>query len=299
MDPTVWPRVAVVGAGAVGGYFGGMLARSGVHVTLIGRFPHMDAIGRDGLWIEGLQVNERVRMDTATDIHHVRGARTILFCVKSVDTTSAAHAIRPHVAEGCTVVSMQNGVDNVQRLEAEQVPAIPAVVYVAAEMVAPGHLKHSGRGDLVLPESAAGIAEMFQKAKVPCRLSPDIRVELWQKMVMNCAYNAVSALTRKRYGRLAQTPRIRELMRRAIAETVAVARAEGVALDEEAMAQAAWKLGEAMSGATSSTAQDIERGKPTEIESLNGYIARRGAALAIDTPVNETLTALVQLLETP
>ena len=291
-------RVAVVGAGAVGCYFGGMLARAGVPVTLIGRFQHLEAIGRDGLWIEGLKVNERVRLDGSTEIEDARKANVILFCVKSGDTTATAHALWPYVQSGCTVVSMQNGVDNVQRLEAEQIPAIPAVVYVAAAMAGPGHVKHSGRGDLVLPESGRAIAEMFERAGVPCRLSQDIRVELWQKMVMNCAYNAISALGRAKYGQMAQTTRIRDLMRRAIAETVAVARAEGVALDEEAMADAAWKLGEAMSGALSSTAQDIDRGKLTEIESLNGYIARRGAELGIDTPVSEALTALVKLLET-
>ena len=289
--------VAVVGAGAVGCYFGGMLARAGVAVTLIGRNPHMEAIAAGGLFIDGLRVQERVRVDTSTEIHHIRGAQTVLFCVKTVDTAATAQAIRPYVSDGCTVVSMQNGVDNVQRLHAEGVPAIPAVVYVAAAMAAPGHVKHSGRGDLVLPAEAAALAAMFEKAEVPCRISQDIRVELWQKMVMNCAYNAISALGRAKYGPMARNPRIRGLMRRAIAETVAVARAEGVALTEDAVSEAAWKLGEAMSEATSSTAQDVERGKPTEIESLNGYIVRRGAELGIDTPVSETLTALVRLIE--
>jgi 2-dehydropantoate 2-reductase len=274
-----------------------MLARAGVPVTLIGRFPHMEAIGRDGLLIDGLKVHERVRVDTSTEIEHVSGATIMLVCVKTVDTASTARAIWPHVAPECMVVSMQNGVDNVRLMEAEQVPAIPAVVYVAASMAGPGHVKHSGRGDLVLPRSAASLAEMFEKAGVPCRLSDTIQVELWQKMVMNCAYNAISALARAKYGLMAKTPRIRELMRRAIAETVAVARAEGVELDAEAMAEAAWKLGEAMSAATSSTAQDIERGKVTEIESLNGYVARRGAELGIATPVSETLSALIRLLE--
>jgi len=290
-------RVAVIGAGAVGCYFGGMLARSGVRVTLIGRFPNMEAIGRDGLFIDGLRIQERVRMDTSTEIHHMRGAKTVLFCVKTVDTAATARAIYPYVSDDCTVVSMQNGVDNVQRLHAEGVAAIPAVVYVAAAMSAPGHVKHSGRGDLVVPFGAAGLAPIFEKAEVPCRVSPDIRVELWQKMVMNCAYNAISALARAKYGSIAGNPRVRELMRRAIAETIAVARAEGIELNEESLCGAAWKLGEAMAEATSSTAQDIQRRKPTEIESLNGYIARRGAELAIDTPVSETLTALVRLLE--
>ena len=138
---------------------------------------------------------------------------------------------------------------------------------------------------------------MSTAADVPCRLSPSIETELWQKMVINCGYNAISALGRAQYGRMARNPRIRELIRRAIAEAVLVARADGVELFEEAMAEAARKLGEAMSGATSSMAQDIERGKATEIASLNGYVARRGVEAGIATPVNETLCALVHLLE--
>ena len=117
-------------------------------------------------------------------------------------------------------------------------------------------------------------------------------------MAMNCAYNAISALTRAQYGRIVRLePRCAALIERAIAETVAVAHAEGVPLSESAMVEAAYQLAEKMGGATSSTAQDIARGRPTEIDSLNGYVARRGAALGIPTPVSDTLVALVKLLE--
>jgi len=287
-----------VGAGAVGCYFGGMLARAGFPVVLIGRAAHMDAIARDGLFLEGLSVNERIRLEASTEIAAVREAQVVLLCVKTVDTETAAREIRPHLPPGCTVLSMQNGVDNVARIRASSgIEAVPVVVYVAAAMAGPGHVKHSGRGDLVLPESARGIADRFEAAGIPCRLSPAIETELWKKMVMNCGYNAISALGRAQYGRMAKTPRIRALIGRAIAETVAVAHADGVDLSEEEMVEAAQKLGEAMSEATSSTAQDIARGKKTEIESLNGYVARRGAEGGIATPVNETLCALVQLLE--
>jgi 2-dehydropantoate 2-reductase len=291
-------RVAVVGAGAVGCYFGGMLARAGTHVVLIGRAVHMDAIASDGLFLEGLSVNERIRVETASDIAAVRDAQVVLLCVKTLDTETAAREIQPQLAPSAAVLSMQNGVDNVARIRAATgIDAIPVVVYVAAAMAGPGHVKHSGRGDLVLPESAREIAARFDAAGIPCRLSAAIEAELWKKMVMNCGYNAISALGRAQYGRMAQTPRIRALIGRAIAETVAVARADGVDLPEGEMVEAAQKLGEAMSGATSSTAQDIARGKRTEIESLNGYVARRGAEAGIATPVNETLCALVQLLE--
>jgi 2-dehydropantoate 2-reductase len=116
-------------------------------------------------------------------------------------------------------------------------------------------------------------------------------------MVLNCGYNALSALTRAEYGRIVKSGPVRDFGMRAITETVAVARAEGVLLSEEAVMEAALVLAEKMPAATSSMAQDIARGKPTEINSLNGYVARRGKALGIDTPVSEILLAMVNLLE--
>jgi 2-dehydropantoate 2-reductase len=145
--------------------------------------------------------------------------------------------------------------------------------------------------------NAEAIARMFEHAGVPCRVSQTIEADLWAKMVMNCAYNAISALARARYGRIVRTSWARDLMQRAVEETVAVARAAGVPLEEAAMVEAAFQLGEAMAGARSSTAQDIGRGRPTEIDSLNGYVVRRGEALGVPTPVNRALWALVKLLE--
>lgn len=301
--PGEWPTVAVVGAGAVGCYFGGMLARAGAPVTLIGRRMHMDAIARQGLYLEALDFQERIPVQVSTDIAAARGSRIVLFCLKTVDTETAARMLHPHLSPGSVVVSLQNGVDNVERIRsATGIEATPAVVYVAAAMVAPGHVKHSGRGDLVVGRarsagSADAIAETFERAGVPCRVSDTIQADLWAKMVMNCAYNAISALTRARYGRIIGDPNTHGLMRRVVVETVAVARAAGVMLDEAATIEDAFRLGEAMSGALSSTAQDIARGKLTEIDSLNGYVVRRGAALGVDTPANQALHALVKLLE--
>ena len=301
------PAVAVVGAGAVGCYFGGMLARSGVPVTLIGRRPHMEAIARDGLWIEGVRINERIPVATTTSLEEGLGdAGVILFCVKTVSTESAVRAMQPFLQPNAAILSFQNGVDNVDRIySAIGVRAVPVAVYVATEMTAPGRVTHTGRGDLVMGHRAGWprevrlepLAALFERAEVPCRLSDTIEIDLWTKMTMNCAYNAISALTRAQYGRMIQLPEVRALMERAIAETVAVACADGVPLSEPAMVNAAYRLGEKMTGATSSTSQDIARGRPTEIDSLNGYVARRGAALGIATPVSQTLVTLVKLLE--
>jgi 2-dehydropantoate 2-reductase len=204
------------------------------------------------------------------------------------------------------LLSLQNGVDNVDRIfAATGIRAIPVAVYVAAAMTGPGHVTHTGRGDLIVGHRAGWpkepdlrpLAALFERAEVPCRISDGIETELWSKMAINCAYNAVSALARARYGRILEFEPARAVMRRAIAETVAVAHAEGIALPEPALVEAAFRLGESMRAARSSTAQDIDRGRPTEIDSLNGFIARRGAALGIPTPVNDTLSALVKLRE--
>ena len=293
------PTFAVVGAGAVGCYFGGMLARSGVPVTLIGRAPHMDAIARDGLKIDGVRLQERIPVRATTNLEEgLRDADVILFSVKTVRTESAAREMAPFLKPDATILSLQNGVDNANRIQAAiGRRAIPVVVYVAVDMTAPGAVKHSGRGDLVVGHNAAPLAAMFEKAEIPCRVSDAFEVELWTKMVLNCAYNAISALTRARYGRMMEFPQIRSLMERATKECVEVAQAEGVALSETQTMEAVYALAGKMSAATSSTAQDIARGRLTEIGSLNGYIVRRGAALGIATPVSEILVTLVELLE--
>jgi 2-dehydropantoate 2-reductase len=302
-----WPTVAVVGAGAVGCYFGGMLARSGVRVKLVGRPSHVEAIARDGLLLDGLLVHERIPIAASTSLAEgVREAGLILFCVKTVDTESVAREIHSFLAPGSSILSLQNGVDNPDRIHAAiGAHPVPTVVYVAAEMTAPGRVTQTGRGDLIVGHHAgwprqpdlAPLAAMFEKAGVPCRISDDIAAEQWTKMVMNCAWNALSALTRAPYGRVVRSFPVRDLGLRAIAETVAVARAEGIVLSEESLAEAALQLAGKMTGATSSTAQDIARGRPTEIHSLNGYVARRGAALGIATPVSDLLVAMVGLLE--
>jgi 2-dehydropantoate 2-reductase len=301
-------HVAVVGAGAVGCYFGGMLARAGVPVTLIGRKPHVEAIRRDGLFLERADFQEFVRVDAYSEISEVNRAGIVLLSVKTVDTETAAALIAPHLRKDAVLVSFQNGVDNVERIRrATGIRAMPAVVYVAATMIGPGRVRHGGRGDLVVGEPSFGldryesvprVAQLFESVQIQCRISSDIAVELWTKLVMNCAYNAISAVTQSRYLAIRENPLTQAVIQQLVEEVVTVGRAAGVALpDAEHLTAAALKLGEAMANATSSTAQDLARGRPTEIDSLNGYVSRRGRELGIPAPVNSTLHALVKILE--
>jgi len=308
MSNNQWPHFAVMGAGAVGGYFGGMLARAGAPVTLIGRAQHVEAISQNGLFIEGINFQQRIAVAASTDVAAIKEAAIVLFCVKTLDTEGAAKALAPHLANEALVMSFQNGVDNVARIRAASaIEAIPTVVYVAAEMAAPGHVKHTGRGDLIIGEllqrdrsderDLEKLAALFVRAGVPCLVSENIAADLWTKLIINCAYNAISALSRARYGRIVRTSWTREVMIQAIEEAAAVARAEGVRFPNVNLVELGLKLAEKMENTMSSTAQDMARGKRTEIDSLNGYVARRGAALGVATPVNQTLHALVKLLE--
>jgi 2-dehydropantoate 2-reductase len=303
-------RVAVLGAGAVGSYFGGMLARAGVEVTLIGRPAHVEAIRAGGLFLDAASFQEHVAVEASVEPSAARDADVVLFCVKTTDTEEAARSLAPHISTGAVVVSLQNGVDNVARIRAASgIEALPAVVYVSAALPEPGHVKHFGRGELVVGElkdstpstsvsdRAERITQLFTSAKVPCRVSPDISVDLWTKFIMNCAGNAVTAITQTSYAAAGRNLQTREVMSQVIAETVAVARASGVALPEVDFIGMGLKFIESIGEATSSTAQDLARGKRTEIDSLNGYVVRRGKELGIAAPANFTLFALVKLLE--
>ena len=298
-------KVAVLGAGAVGCYFGGMLARAGHRVTLIGRPQHVEAFRKSGLHFEGLKFDEQVAVEASTDAAAVRGARLVLFCVKSTDTETAAAQIAPHLAPDAVVVNLQNGVDNTERIQARvSQPVVPAVVYVATEMKGPGHLKHHGRGDLVIGSLNGNVSTdvlqnlkiQFEKASIPVQISDNVAGELWAKLVVNCAYNALSAITQLPYGKLIEGAGIRDTMRDVVEETLAVAKASGVVMAPD-MLERTYKIAPAMPSQFSSTAQDLARGKPTEIDHLNGYVVRRGEQLGVPTPANRALHALVRLLE--
>jgi 2-dehydropantoate 2-reductase len=306
-------RVAVMGAGAVGSYFGGMLARAGVSVTLIGRRDHVEAIRRDGLFLDTLTFQERVGVDASTDPAAVAGADVVLFCVKGVNNEAASRSMARHLAANAIVVSLQNGVDNVETIRAASgIDALPAVVYIAAALPEPGQVKHLGRGELAIGELTSGvgssssstrsprcgkIAALFQSTGVPCRISEYIEGDIWAKFTMNCAGNAVTAIAQCSYAEAADHPASRDLMSRLIEETVAVARAAGIRLPNINFIDDGIKSLATFGTATSSTAHDLARGKRSEIEFLNGHVARLGQKLGVATPSNFSVYAMVKLLE--
>jgi len=305
MSAGEWPKIAVVGAGAVGGYFGGMLARAGAPVVFIGRPAFVEAVKQDGLFLDAVQFQEHVRVAASADLTAALGAEIILFCVKTTDTAETARALATVLAKDAAIISMQNGVDNAEQIEAASgLKALPAAVYVAASVPAPGTVKHVGRGDLVLgPKNGITerVAGVFTRAKVPCRISENLIGELWTKLVWNCALNALSALGKVTYGEIIASPDARQLVETTVYEVLAVAKASGIQPagleDPKAALAGAYKVAESMAATRSSTSQDMMRGKKTEIDSLNGFIVRRGRELNIAVPVNHALFTLVKLAE--
>jgi len=292
-------KIAVVGAGAVGCYYGGMLARAGHDVTLIGRPQHVEAIERQGLRLETQTFDERIRVAASSEGSAVQSAQLVLFCVKSNDTESAAAAIKPHLAPDALLLSLQNGVENADRLRAIlSQDVLAAVVYIGTEMAGPGHVRHHGRGELIIERSRASdeVAQVLIAAGVPTDISDNVRGALWAKLILNCAYNALSAITQLPYGRLVKGAGITAVMRDVVDECLAVAKADDVTIPGDVDA-AVRKIAETVPGQYSSTAQDLARGKPSEIDHLNGVIVRRGEALGVPTPANRLLHAIVKLIE--
>lgn len=292
-------QVAVMGAGAVGCYYGAMLARAGHCVTLIGRPQHVEAMRREGLFLETEAFQTHLPVEATTQPSGARGAKLVLFCVKSTDTEPAAMQLAAHLSPDALVLSLQNGVDNAERMRALlKQPVYPAVVYVASEMAGPGHVKHHGRGELVIPPFAGceDIVSLFAQAGVPVQVSENVAGALWLKLILNCAYNALSAISQLPYGRLVRGEGVEAAMRDVVQECLALARAADVSVPGDAW-EAVQRIARTMPTQRSSMAQDLARGKPSEIDHLNGYVVRKGEALGVATPANRLLHALVKLLE--
>ena len=306
-------RIGVVGAGAVGGYFGGILARGGHSVTLIARPTQVEAIKASGLRIQSATWQATIgapQLTATTDLSALTQMDGVLLCVKSSDTEAVSAQIGPFLAPDCWVMSLQNGVDNASR--ASQVlgrAVIAAVVYVATAAPEPGLVQHFGRGDLIIGNPTAGlfapladlalqdIADRFSDAGVPVKVSDAVTHALWSKLLVNCVFNALSALSQMDYGTLAAHPPTRQIMQAILDEVIKVASAAGTPLTPTEAADATERIIQGMPRQRSSTAQDLARRKLTEIDHLNGFIAREGLRLGVPTPVNSTVHGLVKLLE--
>ena len=292
-------QVAVIGAGAVGCYYGGLLLKAGHEVIFIGRQPHVDAINADGLLLDMQGFKGHLPAKAAVDTTGLAPPDLVLFCVKSADTEAAGRSLSGHLRPDTSILSLQNGVDNAPRLSAVTGhPVIAAVVYVGSGMAGPGHVRHYGGGGLAIGAAPASqaLAQALNAAGIRTTIADDIETTLWSKLVINCAFNALSAVAGIAYGPMMEVEGARDVIASAVQEAVSVARASGVTMSADLVAQIL-NIPAAMPNQTSSTAQDLSRGKPSEIDFLNGHVVRKGAELGIATPTNQALQVMVKLAE--
>ncbi|MBI4608081.1 MAG: 2-dehydropantoate 2-reductase [Candidatus Rokubacteria bacterium] len=288
-------KILVMGTGAVGGYFGAKLARAGEAVTFVARGAHLDAIRARGLRIRSSVEGESVVTAPATADPATTGpADLILVCVKAFDTESAARALGPAVGPETVIVSLQNGVDNEEKLGAivgtEHV--LGGVAYLFASIEAPGVIVHSLSGRIVFGEldgsetpRARRIRETFARAGIPVELSPHIQRALWEKYLMIVAHSGMTALTGCPLGVIRSVPETRKMYRLIVEELGALAKAAGIELPPEAVDTVMTASDQLAPTVYSSLHYDLTRGKRLELEALQGYAVRLGERLGVPTPM--------------
>jgi 2-dehydropantoate 2-reductase len=286
-------RVLVVGAGGVGGYFGAKLARAGTGVTMLARGAHLEAIRRDGLRVRSVIDGESVTRVDATDAVGSTAADAVLLCVKSFDTESAVQAIRPAVGPDTAVLSLQNGVDNEEKIDAILGPghALGGAAYVFAVLESPGVIVHRFAGRIVFGEMdgrarprATRLHDALAAAGVPVELSPHVRRVLWEKYLLISAQAGMTSITRCPTGVVRDTPETWAMYRRIVEELSAVAQAAGVGLAGD-IVETIMKQAAAIGADTySSLHHDLVSGKRLELEALHGHAVRLGERLGVPVP---------------
>ena len=301
-------KIYVLGAGAVGCYFGGLLARAHHDVTFIARPERAAALNASGLELDCKAFHETVKVKASSDLSVLSDADLVLLSVKSLDTERTMADVKSILPSKAVILSVQNGIANIDI--ASKIVANPvyvAVVYVAAGMIGHRTMKHHGRGELLIgnmKESALGdeqnlkeICKLFEAADVPCTISPQIKREMWLKFLVNCSFNAISGIGQIPYGEMVKSHGVVKLIEEITREFLAIAALENVNITLADALAANESIATTMVTQISSTAQDLSKGKMTEIDFLNGYIVELGKRYGVATPYNESVNALVKMLE--
>jgi len=300
-------KITIIGPGAIGGLLGGFLARSKEEVHLLDfNEKRTQALKKGGIKIEGISGSHRFNLDITTSPKEIGISDLVISCVKSYDTEDAIKHVKPLVGEDTQVLTLQNGVGNVQILEEvlgdERV--IGGVTNHGANVVEWGHIIHAGRGDTIIGRSdrktlgpIRNVARILSKAGFPTKVSKDIKSIIWSKLIINVGINALTAITRLNNGRLLEFDGTRSLMKKAVSEAVKVAKRKRIKLIYDDPIQKVELVCKATSKNVSSMLQDVLKKKKTEIDFINGAIIRQGSSYNIPTPTNEFLTNLIKTIE--
>ena len=298
-------RIAVLGSGGIGGYYGALLAKAGHDVSFIARGAHLEAMQQRGLTLRTPDGDSTIPVTAVADTGTVGAVDLVLFCVKSYDTGPAAQALAPLMARDTAVVSFQNGVDNVQAIASVvgSGAVLVGVVYNALQLAGPGLVQRTGGdGKIVLGELGGAltervqrIASAFQQTGVAHQVSTDIDRVLWEKFLFIAGVGGVTALARSGIGPLLASPGGRTLLTTSCEEIAAVALAERVPLPADAADRAVEQAATLPPQWRSSLARDLEDGRRLEVEALSGAVVRRGLKLGVPTPIHRTIAACLSV----
>ncbi len=300
-------RILIAGTGGVGGFFGAQLARAGHDVVFLARGANLQALRAAGITIESVDGDFHLARITAVDaLGGLAPFDLVMVTVKSYATATVARQIAPVVRPDTVVLSLQNGVENETLLASvlDLAPLMGAMTEIGAELTAPGIVRHVAEGVIFFGEMtghesarARAVAELFTASGVRHRWSRDIPVQLWGKLMWNAAHNAVTAITHTTAGGAATIDATAEVLRAAMHEVVAVARAQGILIDPARVETTVAFSRDHLGALRTSMLQDLERGRRLEHDAINGAVIRFGDAVGVPTPVNRTLYGLLVALD--
>jgi len=300
-------RIAMVGSGSMGSAFGGKLTEAGNEVWLIDVWKeHVDKMTRKGLHIEGVGGDRVVKVRATTDHSQPGPVELVIVFTKSADTKTAALQSLPLKAENTLYLTIQNGLGN-REIIASVVGnnrVLSGVTFDSANLLETGHVKHTSTGRTVIGEidgtisqRAEKIAEVFRKAGFDMQVSTNALSEVWGKLLVNCVTSPIAVLTQETIGGLIDYPSGREWMRLVGEEVASVAQALSIRLPYENVMDKLLKNSQAAGAAKPSMRQDVEKGRWTEIDFINGAVVREGKRVGVPTPHNLALTLMIRMID--
>src|SRR5262245_22403349 len=299
-------RIAVMGSGAVGGYFGAKLAAAGNDVAFVARGRHLAALLANGLRVKSPNGDVFVRQARFSDApERVGEVDLILFCVKSYDTESAARAIAPMVSDATQILSLQNGIDNPDKLARFYglTKVFPAVVYVGAQLSAPGVITHSTGGKIIfgqmdgaIADAAKTLAQSLNAAGIPSETNSQIRQVQWTKLLWNSSFCAISCLTRSSTKEIVEAAALTKLALDCMNEVRAAARLADIELAEK-LCEDTIEFSRTLGSFKPSMLQDLEAHKPLEYEAFNGVVVKRLSVQGRTAPINQAFYAMLKFLD--
>ena len=299
-------RIAVMGAGAVGAYFGAKLSASGHNVAFLARGAHLDALRREGLRVDSPGRDLRIQNALFTnDPGEVAAVDLILFCVKSYDTDAAVGALAPMIGSATTILSLQNGIDNADKIAGRwgERRTLAGVVYLGAQLVGPGTITHSAGGRIVFGEmdgsvgdTTKSIKQALTTAQIPCEISKDIRKAQWRKLLWNAPFCAISCLTRATVKEIIESDSLRKLAVDCMNEVRQAAHTQNVDLEPEWVDETL-NFSKSLGDFKPSMLQDLEARKPLEYEAFNGIVVKLLRQAGKDAPVNQVFYGTLEYLD--